>query len=108
MKAYGTIIGSPDSNFPTTLETGESVNGFHGLLELAIREDMVNTSAVTMAEAEAAFELPAFSEITWNFAYTSAKTGVVGYWNNVVDADWLANLSTNELVRNYFYPSADN
>ena len=109
MKAYSTIIGSPDSNLSTTLETGESVNGFHGLLELAIREDMVRTTAVAdMTEAEAAFELPAFSEITWNFAYTSAKTGVVGYWNNVVDAEWLANLSTNELVRNYFYPSADN
>jgi hypothetical protein len=108
MKAYSTIIGSPDSNLPTTLGTGESVNGFHGLLELAIREDMVNTGVVAnMTEAEAAFALPAFSEITWNFAYTSAKTGVAGYWNNVVDAKWLADLSTTEFVQNYFYPSED-
>ncbi len=109
MKAYGTIIGSPDSTLPTTLASGEEVNGFHGMLELAIREDMVNTGGVDdMAAAEIAFQLPPFSDITWTYAYTAAETGVVGYWNNVVDANWLATFSDNDLIRAYFYPSADN
>ena len=111
-KAYYTVIGGQIDNTnvaPTTLGTGEVVYGFHGLIELSIQEDMVNSGATdNLATAKVAFELPPYSELTWSFAYTSAKTGVVGYWNNVVDADWLANLSTNELVRTYFYPSADN
>jgi hypothetical protein len=112
LKAYDTVVGSPDSNLTTVITSGETVKGFHGLLELAIREDIYNTqhdvnTSYTMDEAEAAFSLPAFSVITWNFAYTAATDGVTAYWNDIVDAKWLADLSTIDLVRNYFYPSED-
>ncbi len=113
LKAYDTVVGSPDSNNTTVISSGETVKGFHGLLELAIREDIYNTehdvnASYTMDDAAAAFSLPAFSAITWDFAYNSAATGVAAYWNDVVDAVWLADLSNNDLVRQYFYPSADN
>ena len=107
LKAYNTVVGSPDSNMTTVLESGETVKGFHGLIQLAIREDMVNNSEMTMTEAETAFALPAFSDITWDFVYNSASTGVVSYWDNTVNAKWLANLSDTEFVQ-YFYPEADN
>ena len=89
------------------------VCGFHGLIELAIREDMVNARAndgteYTIRNAIIDFQLPAFSDLTWSFAYGTATDGVKAYWTNVVDAGWLADLSDNELVRSYFYPSADN
>ncbi|MGB6019601.1 MAG: hypothetical protein WBF77_08385 [Sulfurimonadaceae bacterium] len=116
LKAYDTVVGSPDSTHTTTIVTvidgatyTDEVKGFHGLLELAIREDMVNSGGVAnMTEAEAAFSLPAFSAITWDFAYNAAAGGVTAYWNNVVDAEWLADFSSNDLVRAYFYPTADN
>lgn len=114
LKAYQTVIGSPESTLTTTVATGETVAGFHGLLELAIREDIVNTqnnegnTSYNMADAADAFVLPAFGDITWSFLYTSAKDGAVAYYNSFVDAGWLADLSNNELIRTYFYPSADN
>ncbi len=120
LKAYDTVVGSPDSNNTTTIITvidgvsyTDEVKGFHGLLELAVREDIYNTqhdvnASYTMDDAAAAFSLPAFSAITWDFAYNSAASGVSSYWNDVVDAVWLADLSSNALVRQYFYPSADN
>ena len=109
MKAYGTVIGSPLSPYTTTLKTGEEVAGFHGLLELAIREDMIGKGGIVdMNDAIATFQLPAFTDITWDFAYQSATDGVTAYWNNDVSAKWLADLSTNELIREYFYPNADN
>ena len=113
LKAYDTVIGSPDSNLTTDISSGETVKGFHGLLELAIQEDIYNTqkdvnTSYTMADAQAAFQLPAFSAITWNYVYTSATDGAAAYYNDVVDAGWLADLSDNTLVREYFYPSADN
>jgi len=111
MIAYNTVIdGREDlvAMYPTTLEnSGETVYGFHGLIELAVREDMVTTGAFTQEEADA-FALPLFSELTWDFAYNSAATGVTAYWDNVVNAQWLADLSTNALVVEYFYPDADN
>ena len=121
LKAYSTVIGSPDSTNVTTITTvidgvtyTDDVKGFHGLLELAIREDIVNTNiaegntSYNMDDATAAFALPAFGDITWSFLYTSAKDGAVAYYNSFVDAGWLADLSDNTLIRAYFYPSADN
>lgn len=114
LKAYQTVIGSPESTLTTTISSGETVKGFHGLLELAIREDIVNTNVAegntsyTMDDATLAFALPAFGDITWSFLYTSAKDGAVSYYKSFVDAGWLADLSDNELIRAYFYPSADN
>ena len=111
-QAYLTVIGGQESNVTvpaTTLATGETVTGFHGLIELAIQEDMVNSGAVAdMTAAEAAFTLPPYANLTWSFAYASATDGATAYYNNVVDAGWLADLSDNDLVRQYFYPSADN
>lgn len=102
------------TEYPTALaKSADIVLGLHGLFELAIREDMVNARAgdgtdYTMADAANDFVLPPFSDISWSFVYNAASDGVVAYWNNVVDAGWLADLSTNDLVREYFYPSADN
>ena len=110
--AYNTFVDGRDASgekvYPTTLEqSDEVVYGFHGLLELAVQEDMVNSEAYTQEDADA-FVLPTFADITWDFVYNAASDGVVAYWDNVVDAEWLADLSSNELVRDYFYPDADN
>jgi hypothetical protein len=102
LTAYDTFInGSPAA------ESEAGKLGLHGLLELAVREDMVNSGAYTQEEADV-FVLPTFADITWDFVYNAAADGVVAYWDNVVDAEWLADLSSNELVRDYFYPDADN
>ena len=121
--AFDTIIdGRNDANetvYPTDITnplfvSNDTVYGFHGLIELAMREDIVNThvaegnTSYTMADAEAAFTLPLFADLTWAFAYTAATDGAVAYYNSFVDAGWLADLSDNELIREYFYPSADN
>lgn len=117
--ALSTIIDGRDEDnataYPTTItnsvltaDDNDVVYGFHGLIELAVREDMVNTGiSADMAEAEGNFTLPLFGELTWSYAYGTAKDGVKAYVANI-DADWIADLSTNTLVRDYFYPSADN
>lgn len=109
--AYNTFVDGREGNvtlYPTTLESStQTIYGFHGLLELAVREDMVNSGAYTQEEANT-FVLPLFSQMTWSFAYNAAADGVTAYWNNVVDAQWLADLSSNAFIRDYFYPSADN
>ena len=117
-KAYSTIIDGRDKNgslaYPTQVQTtltfgGDTVYGYHGLIELAIREDMVNSGvSANMAEAETDFTLPPFSELTWSFAYNTAVDGITTYWNDEVDTAWLADLSTNDLIREYFYPDATN
>ena len=116
--AFDTVVDGRDENglkvYPTEITnpiftSNDTVYGFHGLIELAIREDMVNTGSVPdMTAAEGNFTLPPFADLTWSFVYGSATDGIVGFWNNVVGADWLADLSDNEMIRNYFYPSADN
>ena len=115
-KAYNTVLDGRDSEgnalYPTLIThpiaANETVYGFHGLLELAIREDMVNTGFSTdMAEAEGNFTLPPFSELTMEFAYNTAYDGAAAYITNI-DATWFKDLSTNDLVREYFYPAADN
>jgi len=120
--AYSTVIdGRNDANetvYPTVITNplfveNDTVYGFHGLIELAMREDIYNTNhelnaSYQWSDAEAAFTLPLFADLTWSFAYTAATDGAVAYYNSFVDAGWLADLSTNELVREYFYPSADN
>ena len=113
--AYDAVVGGPDSAVLTTITTTvdgveytDSVAGIHGLLQLAVREDMVNNNhPMTMTEAEAAFALPAFSDITWDFVYTASTDGAAAYWNNTVDADWLADFSETPFVQ-YFYPAAEN
>jgi len=117
-KAYHTILDGRNENnetvYPTTITNplftaDDTVYGFHGLVELAIREDMVNTNiSATMEEAEGNFTLPPFSELTWSFAYNTATNGAMAYYNNNVDAQWFADLSSNELIRQYFYPDASN
>ncbi len=116
--AFNTVVDGRDDSglkvYPTEITNplftdNDIVYGFHGLVELAIREDMVNSGSVPdMAAAEGNFTLPPFADMTWEFIYGSATDGVVGFWNNVVGVDWLADLSSNELIRAYFYPSADN
>lgn len=121
--AYDTVLdGRNDANetvYPTEITNplfvdNDIVYGFHGLIELAIREDIVNVqhsegnTSFTMEDAKAAFTLPLFADLTWQFFYTSAADGAVAYYNSFVDAGWLADLSDNELIRAYFYPSADN
>jgi len=131
--AYQTVLnggGRIDTNSTTQYTQGENcayeteitnpvlpyapnqfVCGFQGLIELAIREDIVNVennASYTMSDAIAAFTLPAFADITWSFAYNAATDGVLAYWDNKVDAQWLADLSENDLIREYLYPAADN
>ncbi len=127
--AMSTLIdGRDDANntiYPTIVQEGEEngdnqVYGLHGLIELAIREDMVtaqnedgNTS-YTMADAEAEFELPLFAEsLTWNYAYTSATNGATAYYNSTTFASYVVDFKENGiidsmLVQEYFYPDANN
>jgi len=116
-KAYHTLLdGRNEDNitaYPTKITNSlftanDEVYGFHGLLELAIREDMVNSGLSSdMTEAEGNFSLPLFADITWSYAYGTAKDGAMTYVKGI-DADWIANLNSNDLIRTYFYPSADN
>ena len=120
-EAYATDITNP------LTVTNDTVYGFHGLIELAMQEDIFyvncgtratdyyigsytcdNNASYTMDNAKAAFTLPAFADLTFAFAYNTAYDGAMGYYNNNVDANWVADLSTNTLIRDYFYPSADN
>jgi len=127
--AIDTLIdGRNDANvtlYPTTVQEGvengdNEVYGLHGLVELAIREDMVtaqqedgNTS-YTMADAEAEFALPLFAEsLTWNYAYTSAADGATAYYNSTAVAGYIVDFKENgfvdsALVQEYFYPDANN
>ncbi len=135
--AYDTVLdGRNDANatvYSTEITNGTHINqtvyGLHGLIELATQEDIYyvmcgnepftaagdvytaaceNNASYTMEDAKAAFALPLFANLTWDFLYTSAADGAVAYYNSFVDAGWLADLSDNTLIRNYFYPSADN
>jgi len=134
--AYRTIIDGRDENnltaYPTEISNGavhnDTVYGLHGLVQLAIQEDIYyvecgnrstdyigldaptceTNSSYTIENAKAAFTLPPFADITWSYAYGTAKDGVMTYYDRKVDAEWFANLSSNELIRQYFYPSADN
>jgi len=132
-EAYMTTITNPNY-IPSTQDgiENDNVYGIHGLIELAMQEDIFyvtcgssatdittsfenslgytcdNNVSYTMAHAKAAFTLPAFNELTWEFAYGTATNGAMAYYDNNVDANWLADLSSNELVREYFYPSAKN
>ena len=133
--AYRTVIDGLDENnntaYPTELSNGtvhnDTVYGLHGLVELAMQEDIyyvtcgnrstdyiglnaptcINDVNYTIADAKANFTLPPFADITWSYAYGTAKDGAKAYMGTI-DAEWFANLSSNELVRQYFYPSADN
>ena len=133
--AYNTFMDGRDATgekvYATEISNGiynnDTVYGIHGLIELATQEDIYyvncgnrstdivglaapvcdNNASYTIDDAKAAFTLPPFAEITWSFAYGSAKDGVVAYWDNNVNAKWLADLSTTEFVQNYFYPSED-
>lgn len=134
--AYHTVLDGKDENNQTVLYTelsngtvhNDTVYGLHGLIELAMQEDIYygicgnrstdyiltatptcdNNNSYTMDNAKAAFTLPAFANITMSFVYNTATDGAMAYYNNNVDANWIADLSSNELVRSYFYPSADN
>ena len=134
-KAYHTLLDGKDDNNMTVLYTelsngtihNDTVYGQHGLVELAIQEDLYyvecgnrstdyiltatptceNNESYTMDSAKAAFTLPPFAEITWSYAYGTAKDGAMTYVKGI-DADWIANLSSNDLIRQYFYPSAEN
>jgi len=134
--AYDTVIDGRDANgtlaYPTeitnpTTVKNDTVYGFHGLIELAMQEDIFyvncgnratdylvgevtcdNNASYTFENAKETFTLPPFSDLTMSFVYNSAKDGAVSYFNTNVDAAWLADLSNNELIRKYFYPSADN
>ncbi len=134
--AYDTFLdGRNDANasvYPTIISNGlvnnDKVYGMHGLIELAMQEDIYkvtcgnastdyidgldvtceNNASYTMADAKAAFTLPPFADLTMSFAYNTATEGAMAYYNDNVNADWLAKLSTNDLIRQYFYPSADN
>jgi hypothetical protein len=116
MIAYETVLDGDlaadgTCQYETSVQTtlgfgGDTVCGFHGLIQLAMQEDMVNSGAYTEAEA-ALFILPPFADLTWDFAYNAAAEGVSNYWTNVVDAEWLANISDMDMMREYLYPSED-
>jgi hypothetical protein len=135
-RAYGTFVDGRDENNQTVLDTkltngtvhNDTVYGLHGLIELAMQEDAYylecgnrstdyiltstptceNNASYTMDNAKAGFTLPSFADLTWSFAYGTAKNGAMTYYNNNVDAEWFADLSSNELIRQYFYPDAGN
>jgi len=113
--AYNTVIDGRDNNgdlmYPTTVNNyliapASTVYGFHGLIELAMQEDMFKYGGYSQ-EAADAFVLPPFSDLTWSFAYTAATDFGSTYYTNVVDAMWLADLSDSDLVQ-ALYPDADN
>jgi hypothetical protein len=132
--AYHTVLDGRDTNgtkaYPTEITNpaavhNDTVYGFHGLVELAIQEDVFtvhcdssatdyylsgyeckNDSNYTMNDAKAAFTLPPFQDLTWSFAYTSAENAALTYYNQNINANWIADLSNNDLVREYFYPDA--
>lgn len=133
--AYHTVLDGNVSGttYPTELSNGVHINqdvlGYHGLIELAIQEDIYtvecgnrpftaagnlytadcdNNDSYTMDNAKAAFVLPPFEDLTWSFAYTAATDGAMSYYDKKVNAAWLADLSSNDLIREYFYPDADN
>ena len=122
---YGTLIDGRNVDgvqaYPTEIEndlftSNDTVYGIHGLIELAMQEDIYNynvedNTSYTMDDARAAFTLPAFADLTFDFAYNTASDGVMAYYDNNIDgqeAAWLADLSNQDLIREYFYPSADN
>ena len=134
--AYETVLDGRNANnenvYPTSLSNGTHINqtvyGFHGLMELAMQEDLYavncgnrpftaagnlytvdceNNVSYTMDDAKATLQVPAFEDITWSYVYGTAKTGVTSYWNNTVDAQWLANMSETEYAQ-YIYPDANN
>ena len=117
-KFIDTVVDGRDANgtklyatdITTELDNGEvtdTVYGLHGLVELAIQEDMVNVGAEeNISAAKEAFTLPPFADITWDFVYNKASDGIVNYWDNTVSAEWLANLSDSDLVKEYFYNDA--
>ena len=117
-KFIDTVIDGRDANgtklYPTQITTDldgtevtDTVYGLHGLVELAIQEDIANVyydGNITAAQAD--FTLPPFADITWDFVYNKASEGIVNYWDNKVNAQWLADLSDSELVKEYFYNEA--
>ena len=117
-KFIGTIIDGTDDNgtknYPTIIETNlsgsvvtDTVYGFHGLIELAIQEDIANTVYNgNIAQAKEDFVLPPFADLTWEFVYNSAADGISSYWDNQVNAAWLADLSDSSLIKEYFYTDA--
>jgi len=118
-QAVTTVLGpvaNDETTYLTTLATGEEVAGIHGLVELAMQEDIYNVqsesnASYTMEDAKAAFTLPPFADITFDFAYNTASDGAMAYYDQNIagnTAEWLADLSSNDLIREYFYPSADN
>ena len=118
-QAVTTVLGPVDGDeeaYLTTLGTGEEVSGIHGLVELAMQEDIYNVqsesnASYTMEDAKAAFTLPPFADITFDFAYNTAADGAMAYYSDNIEgntAEWLADLSSNDLIREYFYPSATN
>ncbi len=132
--AYATVIDGRDANgtkaYPTTISNdtpnADTVYGLHGLVELAMQEDVFyvncgnqsinnatceNNSSYTMDDAKESFTLPPFADITLDFVYNKATDGVMAYYNDNIngqEADWLADLSNNDLIREYFYPDATN
>jgi len=136
--AYHTVIDGRDDNGTLVKEWSteihndlnvfdDEVYGFHGLIELATQEDIYyatcgnrstnyigvtevceNNESYTMENAKAAFTLPPFADLTWSYVYGTAKDGATAYVSDNINADWFADLSDNDLVRQYFYPSADN
>ncbi len=117
-KFIDTVIDGRDANgeklYPTQIITDlegtqvtDTVYGLHGLVELAIQEDIANVYYDgNISAAQAAFTLPPFAELTWNFVYNKASEGIVNYWDNKVNAQWLADLSDSDLVKEYFYNEA--
>jgi len=115
--AYNTMIDGRDNNgnlaYPTEIinnigTANDTVYGVHGLIELAIKEDIAKFDDNISSAADVNFTLPLFADLTMEFAYNTAYDGAMGYYDNNVNANWFADLSTNELIRAYFYPSADN
>ena len=125
--AIDTLIdGRDDQNntvYFTTVQAGvengdNKVAGLHGLVELAIREDMVNDQHAEGNESytldNADFVLPPFAEsLTWSYTYTSATDRAAAYYGSTKFAMYIDDFRENDLVntqlvQDYFYPNANN
>jgi len=131
-RAYGVFMYGLDENNasvqtsitnPATV-VNDDVSGIHGLIELAVKENQFQihcgsnatdnyvvgyecTNDINYTMADVNFTLPKFGDLTMSFAYNTATDGALAYMGTIDEA-WFADLSTNELVRKYFYPTADN
>ena len=124
--AYATVIDGRDENnntvYGTEISNGivnnDNVYGIHGLIELAMQEDIYylecgnrstdyvglsaptceNNNSYTIDDAKAGFTLPPFADLTMSFAYTTAKDGAMAYADKNFNAAFFADINASQLI----------